>query len=71
MSTTLSDDPGREISQSELSEPLNITAFDTATHTPAGDTANEAEAGKFIAIGGKTYVSVQRSVNQRQGTKPS
>lgn len=67
MPTTLSDDLGCEISQSELSEPLNITAFDTATHTPA----NEAEAGKFIEIGGKTYVSVQRPVNQRQGTKPS
>jgi hypothetical protein len=61
MSTTLSDDPGREISQSELSEPLNITAFDTATHTPAGDTANEAEAGKFIEIGGKICVSTALS----------
>ena len=71
MSTTLSDDLGSEISQTELSEPLNTTTFDTATHAPARDTANEAETGKFIEIGGKTYISVQRSVNQRQGTKLS
>ena len=54
----------------QSSEPLNITTFDTATHATAGDTANEAETGKFIEIGGKTYISVQRSANQRQGTKP-
>jgi len=71
MSTpALVEDLCSEVSKSELSETLNTTAFDTATHATAGDLPNTETAGNFVEIKGKTCVSVQRTANLRAGSTP-
>jgi hypothetical protein len=59
-----------EVSESELSETLNTTAFDTATHATPGDLPNTETAGDFVEIKGKPYVSVHRTANLRAGSTP-
>jgi hypothetical protein len=65
------DDLRSEVSQSELSEILNTTAFDTATHATAGDLPEAANTGDLIDIRGKTYISVDRTANLRPGCTAS
>lgn len=65
------DDLRSEVSQSELSEILNTTAFDTATHATAGDLPQVANTGDLIDIRGKTYILVDRTANLRPGCTPS
>jgi hypothetical protein len=72
MSTPASvEDLRSEVSESELSETLNTTAFDTATHATAGDLPDTETAGDLVEIKGKTYVSVNRTANLRPGSTPS
>jgi hypothetical protein len=63
------DNSRSEIDESELSDPLNTTAFNTETHATAGNVADQAMHGDFIKIGEKTYISVPRTANIRQGVK--
>jgi hypothetical protein len=65
------DNSRSEIDESELSDPLNTTAFNTETHATAGDVADQAMHGDFVEIGGKTYISVPRTANIRQGVRSS
>lgn len=69
--STFGDNSRSEIDESELSDPLNTTAFNTETHATAGDVADQAMHGDFVEIGGKTYISVPRTANTRQGVKSS
>jgi len=39
--------------ESELSDTLNTTAFDTATHATASDLADAETGGDLVEIGGK------------------
>jgi hypothetical protein len=65
------DDLRSEASESELSEALNATAFDTATHATLGNLPETQIRGDFVEWNGKTYISVSRSANQRAGSIPS
>lgn len=65
------DDLRSEVSESELSEPLNTTAFDTATHATAGDLLEGQNPGDFVELNGKTYITVSRIANHRAGSLPS
>ena len=69
MSITVDNQTRSEASESELSEPLNTTAFDTATRATVGDAPSEANGGDFIEMGGKTYISVPTSAQIGQGVK--
>jgi hypothetical protein len=53
-----------EVSESELSETLNTTAFDTATHATAGDLVDTETAGDLVEIGGETYLWSSQSIAQ-------
>jgi hypothetical protein len=68
---TLIDDLYSEASESELSETLNTTAFNTATHVTTGDLVDAETAGDLVEIRGKTYLSVDRTANRRLGIAPS
>src|SRR3954470_17361272 len=57
--STFCDKSRSEIDESELSDPLNTTAFNTETHATAGDVADQAMHGDFVEIGGKTYISAE------------
>jgi hypothetical protein len=60
-----------EASESELSDTLNTTAFDTITHATAGTLPNEETTSDFVEINGKSYLTINRTANQRTGSKPS
>jgi hypothetical protein len=60
-----------ETSESELSDTLNTTAFDTITHATAGTLPNEETTSDFVEINGKSYLTINRTANQRTGSKPS
>jgi hypothetical protein len=60
-----------EVSQSELSETLNTTTFDTATHATAGDLPEAANTGDLIDIRGKPYILMDRIANLRSRCTPS
>jgi hypothetical protein len=62
---TLSDDLRSQLRESELSEPLSITAFDTTTHTAAGDLPNKGNEDDLIEINWRTYIAVSRAANYR------
>jgi hypothetical protein len=60
-----------DISESELSDTLNTTAFDTATHATTGDLPDLNVAADFLEIGGRSYLAINRTANRRPGSKPS
>jgi hypothetical protein len=60
-----------EVSESELSNILNTTAFDTIAHATAGALPNEKTASDFVEINGRSYLTVSRTANQRTSPKPS
>jgi hypothetical protein len=59
-----------EASESELSETLNTTAFNTATHVTASDLPDteNAHAGDYVEVNGKIYIIVSRTANYRVGS---
>jgi hypothetical protein len=69
--TYLIDDLHSEVSESELSETPNITAFDTTTHATAGDLPDIEYTGDLINIRGKTHILIDRTANLRLGYIPS
>lgn len=60
-----------DISESELSDTLNTTAFDIVIYATAGDLPDLDIAADFLEIGGKSYLVINRTANQRPGSKPS
>ena len=60
-----------EVSESELSGTLNITAFDTITHVIAGMSPNEETASDSVEINSRSYLKIIRTATQRTGSKPS
>jgi hypothetical protein len=72
MSTiTLGDDLRSQLSESDQSESLNITAFDTTTHVTAGDLLIKENEDDLVEINGRTYIVVSRRANHRAGSVPS
>jgi hypothetical protein len=53
------DDLRSKASESELSDILNNTAFNTATHVTAGDLLDKENAGDFVEVNGKIYITVR------------
>ena len=68
---TLGDDLHSQLSESELSETLNTTAFETTTHATAGDLPNKENEDDLVQINGRTYIAVSRTANHRAGSVPS
>jgi hypothetical protein len=60
-----------KVSELELLETLNTTAFDIATHVTIGDLPDTETIGDVIKIKGKIYISVDRITNFRVGLTPS
>jgi hypothetical protein len=60
-----------EVSESELSVTLNTIAFDTATHATTGDLPGLDIAVDFLEVGGRSYLAINRTANQRDGTPGS
>jgi hypothetical protein len=60
-----------EGSESELSDTLNTTAFDTIIHVTNSDLPNLDVAADFLEVGGRSYLAINRTANQRPGSKPS
>jgi hypothetical protein len=52
-----------ETSESELSDTLNTITFDIVTHTIAGTLPNKEITSDFIEINGKSYLTINRTVN--------
>jgi hypothetical protein len=72
MSTpALVNDLRSEVSELELSETLNTTAFNITTHVIIRDLPDTETISDVIKIKGKTYVSIDRIVNLRVGSTPS
>jgi hypothetical protein len=68
MSITYSiDDLRFKVSESELSETLNTTAFNITTHVTAGDLPDKEYTGDLIKNKGKTYILIDRTTNLRPG----
>ena len=65
------DNARSEIDESELSDPLNIIAFNIETYITAKNIANQIIYRDFIEIEGKTYISMPRTANIRQGIRSS
>jgi hypothetical protein len=57
------DDMHSEISELKLSDTLNTSAFDTHTHVTTNDLLNAETGGDLIKINGKSYISVNYTVN--------
>jgi hypothetical protein len=60
-----------EASESELSDTLNTSAFDTHTHVTTGNLPNAETGGDLVEVNGKSYISVNYTANQRADYKPS
>jgi hypothetical protein len=52
-----------ESDQSELSDTLNTTAFDTITYATAGDLPNAVTATDFVEINRKSYFIINYTAN--------
>jgi hypothetical protein len=59
------------VSESELSDPLNTSAFDNVTHATAGDSKSGKDVGDWVEVGGRTFLIVNHLANTKNGTKPS
>jgi hypothetical protein len=55
------------VSESELSDPLNTSAFNTATHTTAGDLTSRKDVGDWVEAGGRTFLIVNHLANIKNG----
>jgi hypothetical protein len=60
-----------EISESELSDTLNTSAFNTHTHVTTGDLPDAETGGDLMEINGKSYILINYTANQRAGCKLS
>lgn len=63
-----------DVDKSELSDTLNTTAFDTATHATAGGEGGSSVAGSLddvVVVSGKSYVIVGNTASLRVGHKAS
>jgi hypothetical protein len=69
--TTLNADLRSQLSELELSEPLNTTTFDITTHVTAGDLPIKENENDLVEINGRTYIAVSRTANYRVGFVPS
>jgi len=62
------DELRSDISESELSDTLNTTAFDTATHATAGSEGSSAASSlDNVVVNGKTYIVVGNTASLRVG----
>jgi hypothetical protein len=68
---TTVDDLRSKASELELSDILNTTAFNTVTHATAGDLPDKENAGDFVEVNGKVYITVSHTTNHRAGSTPS
>jgi len=66
------DELGSDVSESELSDTLNITAFDTAAHATAGGGGSVAGSlDDVVIIDGKSYIVVCNTASLGIGHTPS
>jgi hypothetical protein len=54
-----------DISESELSETLNTTAFNITIYVTIGDLLNKDNMGDFVKVNGRNYITVCRTANHR------
>jgi hypothetical protein len=65
------DDMHSEVSESELSDALNTSVFDTHTLASIGKLPDVETGSDLVEINGKPYIPVNHTANQRAGCKPS